>query len=140
MRKQKSLIKSYIIYINIILAFCFLLTSKRIKQNKEKGILKDTKEKSIDEIKKIIHYYKINKGLLRKLENKITLIISVLATGNIKILSNGINSEYDGNFSFFKNNPPDQVKLNNQNITYNLNADYLEIAIDAEGEYLIELI
>ena len=110
--KQKSLIKSYIIYINIILAFCFLLTSKRIKQNKEKGILKDTKEKSIDEIKKIIHYYKINKGLLRKLENKITLMINVLVKGNIKVLSNGIDSGY-GNFNFFKNNPPDQVKLNN---------------------------
>ena len=51
MPKQKSPIKIYIVYISIILAFYFLLTSKRIKQNKENGILKDIKEKSIYEIK-----------------------------------------------------------------------------------------
>ena len=44
--KQKLLMKSYVIYIGIILTFFFLLTSKIIKQNKEKGILKDTKEKN----------------------------------------------------------------------------------------------
>ena len=123
MPKQKSLIKSYIIYINIILSFCFLLTLRKMKQNKEKAILKDTKEKSINEIKKIIHYYKMNKGLLRKLENKVTLQIDGEAGDNVRVLSNGKDSNY-GVQNFLQNYPPNQIKLNNQDITFNLGGDY----------------
>ena len=58
---MKSSIKSYIICTIIVLAIYFLLLSKRIKQNKEKDILENTKEKSIDETEKILPYYKTNK-------------------------------------------------------------------------------
>ncbi len=64
---MKSSIKYYIICIINILAFYFLLLSKRIKQNKENDILKDTKEKAFDEIHKIIPYDKTNKGFLEKI-------------------------------------------------------------------------
>ena len=84
---MKSSIKPYIICIISILAFYFLLVSKRIKQNKEKDILEITKEKSIYKIKKIIPYYKTNKGFLRKLqtfENKVTIKIRGNKDNNIK--------------------------------------------------------
>ncbi len=84
---MKSSIKPYIICIMSILAFYFLLVSKRIKQNKEKDILEITKEKSIYKIKKIFPYYKTNKGFLRKLqniENKVTIKIRGNKDNNIK--------------------------------------------------------
>ena len=89
-KKIKSLIEPYAMYIIIIFALYFVLISKRIKQNKEKDILEDTKEKSIDEIKKIIPYYKTNKRFLRKLtnnENKITIQMSLSISINFPILS-----------------------------------------------------
>ena len=85
--KIKSSIKPYIICIISILAFYFLLVSKRIKQNKEKDILEITKEKSIYKNKKIFPYYKTNKGFLRKLqnsENKVTIKIRGNKDNNIK--------------------------------------------------------
>ena len=88
-QKMKSSIKPYIICIMSILAFYFLLISKKIKQNKEKDILEITKEKSIYKIKKIFPYYKTNKGFLRKLqnsENKVTIKIRRNDNQNVKFL------------------------------------------------------
>jgi len=99
--------KPYTIYIIIILALYFILTSKSIKKIKEKDILEDTKEKSIDEIKKIIPYYKENKRFLRKLqnnENKIIIKIKGQIEQSVKIFHN-------------TNISPHQVKVNNQTLS-----------------------
>ena len=99
---MKSSIKPYIICIISILAFYFLLVSKRIKQNKEKDILEITKEKSVY---KIFPYYKTNKGFLRKLqnsENKVTIKIRRNNNNNVQYTSEIFESS------------PSQVKLNNE--------------------------
>ena len=97
---MKSSIKPYTIYIIIILAFYFLLISKKIKQNKKKDILEVTKENSIYKIKKIISYYKTNKGFLRKLinENKVTIKINGNIDQEVKILSDYGKSEYGSSY------------------------------------------
>ena len=109
--------KPYTIYI-IILALHFALIFKSIKQNQEKYILEDTKEKSNDEIKKIIPYYKANKRFLRKLqnnENKVTIQIEGEIEDSVKILANpGDEYYFDDKYNFFEQTPPDQIKLNNQ--------------------------
>ena len=142
---MKIPIKSYIICIIVILAFYFLLISKRIKQNKEKDILTATKEKLNDEIKKIIPFYKTNKGLLRKLqniENKVTIKITGNNGQNVSILSNGADNtdwEEDGPHYFFNLNNPSQIILNNRSISYKTGTKYLEITLD-DKENTIEII
>ena len=141
---MKSSIKSYIICTIIVLAFYFLLISKRIKQNKEKDILENTKEKSFDEIEKILPYYKTNKGFLRKLnnnENKVTIQIRGNAEEQVNILSNGADSDATDQYSFFSNNHPDQIKLNNESILYeDKGQNYLEINLTQNGLNTIEII
>ena len=109
MRKLKivSSIKSYIIFI-IILAFYFLLV---------------TKEKSIYKIKKIIPYYKTNKGFLRKLlnnENKVIIKLNGTQGQNVTILGNFDVPGQKG-YKFFNNSPPSQIKLNNKSISSSTN-------------------
>ena len=106
---MKSSIKPYIICIISILAFYFLLVSKRIKQNKEKDILEITKEKSVY---KIFPYYKTNKRFLRKLqnsENKVTIKIRRNNNNNVQYTSEIFESS------------PSQVKLNNETISFSNN-------------------
>ena len=90
--KRLKSIKSHKIYTIIILAFLHFVSYLITKRIKGKDILEHTKEKSIDEIKKIIPYYKTNKGFLRKLENienKVTIQINGQNGDKISILSNG---------------------------------------------------
>ena len=121
MRESKMIspTKPYTISI-IILALYFVLIFKSIKQNKEKNTLEDTKEKSIDEIKKIIPYYKANKRFLRKLqnnENKVTIQIKGEIGQSVRILGNpGKEFNDDKVYHFFNETPPDQIKLNNQSL------------------------
>ena len=136
---MKSSIKPYIIYIIIILAFYFLLISKKIKQNKEKDILEVTKEKSIYKIKKIISYYKTNKGFLRKLlinENKVTIKISGNKDQEVKILSDFGKSWYGNDFkTFVERSPPSQIKLNGKTSTFSTH----KIKLEQDGLNTIEL-
>ena len=108
--------KPYTISI-IIFALYFILIFKSIKQNKEINTQEDTKEKLIDEIKKIIPYYKANKRFLRKLqnnENKVTIQIKGEIGTSVAIISNGANVAINNKYKFFEQTPPDQIKLNNQ--------------------------
>ena len=121
MRESKMIspTKPYTISI-IILALYFVLIFKSIKQNKEKNTLEYTKEKSIDEIKKIIPYYKANKRFLRKLqnnENKVTIQIKGEIGQSVRIFGNpGKEFDDDKVYYFFNETPPDQIKLNNQSL------------------------
>ena len=95
--KRLKSIKSHILYIIIILAFLYFVSYLITKRIKEKDILEDTKEKSIDEIKKIIPYYKTNKGFLRKLENnenKVTIQVDGENGKKVAILSNGNGQDW----------------------------------------------
>ena len=88
---------------------------------------------------------KANKGFLRKLstnENKITIQITGNSGDEVKILSNGKNKADDeiADYTFFKNNPPNQVKLNNESIQYTNGNDYLTIHLSKNGSNTIEII
>ena len=136
---MKSPIKHYITYSIIFLEFYFILIFKRIKQNKEKDILEDIKEKSIDEIKKIILYYKTNKAFIRKLQNDVSKIIIKINTTKEKtvmILSNagGLDDE-ENVYKFFDNHHPDQIILNNESKPTTNNTITLE-----KGLNIIEII
>ena len=49
-----------------------------------------------------------------------------------------MGEEYD--YRFFENNPPDQIKLNNQNINNQKGGDYLEIELNKDGLNTIDII